>query len=121
MRLSYHSPWNTAAEPSAVLARKLAELAPGDLNHVSFTTGGSTAVDTAIRFTHFFNNVLGPPAQKRVISREKAYHGSTYLSATVPGQERSKTLFDIEARPTHLLQNVNPNLRPQALQAAARR
>src|SRR3546814_8713295 len=76
------SPWNTAGEPSALLARKLAELAPGDLNHVSFTTGGSTAVDTALRFTHFFNNVLGRPEKKRIISREKAYHGSTYLSAT---------------------------------------
>ncbi|HEY9547986.1 MAG TPA: aminotransferase [Kiloniellaceae bacterium] len=118
MRLSYHSPWNTAAEPSAVLARKLAELAPGDLNHVSFTTGGSTAVDTAIRFTHFFNNVLGRPEKKRVISREKAYHGSTYLSATVTGKERSKTLFDIEARLTHLLPNVNPNLRPQGMSEA---
>src|SRR3546814_12186155 len=88
------------------------ELAPGDLNHVSFTTGGSTAVDTAIRFTHFFNNVLGRPEKKRVISREKAYHGSTYLSATVPGKKRSKTLFDIEERLTHLLPNVNPNLSP---------
>src|SRR3546814_5494560 len=75
MRLSYHSSWNTAAEPSAVLARKLAVLAPGDLNHVSVTTGGSTAVDTAIRFTHFFNNVLGRPEKKRVLTREKASHG----------------------------------------------
>src|SRR3546814_15576055 len=41
MRLSYHSPWNTAAEPSAVLARKLAELAPGDHKHVSYPNGGS--------------------------------------------------------------------------------
>ncbi|MGF1593066.1 MAG: aminotransferase [Kiloniellaceae bacterium] len=118
MKLSYHSPWNTAGEPSAMLARKLAELAPGDLNHVSFTTGGSTAVDTAIRFTHFFNNVLGRPEKKRVISREKAYHGSTYLSATVTGKERSKSLFDIEARLTHFLPNVNPNLRPAGMSEA---
>ncbi len=118
MKLSYHSPWNTAGEPSALLARKLAALAPGDLNHVSFTTGGSTAVDTAIRFTHFFNNLLGRPEKKRVISREKAYHGSTYLSATVTGKERSKTLFDIEARLTHFLPNVNPNLRPPEMSEA---
>jgi len=118
MKLSYHSPWNTAGEPSALLAHKLAALAPGDLNHVSFTTGGSTAVDTAIRFTHFFNNLLGRPEKKRVISREKAYHGSTYLSATVTGKERSKTLFDIEARLTHFLPNVNPNLRPAGMSEA---
>ena len=118
MKLSYHSPWNTAGEPSALLAHKLAALAPGDLNHVSFTTGGSTAVDTAIRFTHFFNNLLGRPEKKRVISREKAYHGSTYLSATVTGKERSKTFFDIEARLTHFLPNVNPNLRPAGMSEA---
>ncbi len=118
MKLSYHSPWNTAGEPSALLARKLAELSPGDLNHVSFTTGGSTAVDTALRFTHFFNNVLGRPEKKRVISREKAYHGSTYLSATATGKERSKTLFDIEERLTHFLPNVNPNLRPAEMSEA---
>ena len=112
MKLAYHSPWNTAGEPSAVLARKLAELAPGDLNHVSFTTGGSTAVDTALRFVHFYNNVLGRPEKKRVISREKAYHGSTYLSATATGKERLKTVFDIEKRLVHFLPNVNPNLRP---------
>jgi putrescine---pyruvate transaminase len=115
MQLSYHSPWNTAAEPSAVLAHKLAELAPGDLNHVFFTTGGSTAVDTALRFTHFYNNCLGRPEKKRVISREKAYHGSTYLAASATGKERDKSLFDIEKRLTHFLPNVNPNLRPQGM------
>lgn len=115
MKLAYHSPWNTAGEPSALLARKLAELAPGDLNHVSFTTGGSTAVDTAIRFIHFYNNVLGRPEKKRVISREKAYHGSTYLSATMTGKERLQTLFDTEKRLVHFLPNVNPNLRPAGM------
>ena len=113
MKLAYHSPWNTAGEPSALLARKLAELAPGDLNHVSFTTGGSTAVDTAVRFIHFYNNVLGRPEKKRVISREKAYHGSTYLSASMTGKERLETRFDIEKRLVHFLPNVNPNLRPK--------
>jgi len=115
MKLCYHSPWNTAGEPSALLAHKLAELSPGDLNHVSFTTGGSTAVDTAIRFIHFYNNVLGRPEKKRVISREKAYHGSTYLSATMTGKERLKTQFDTEKRLVHFLPNVNPNLRPAGI------
>lgn len=118
VKLAYHSPWNTAGEPSAVLAHRLAELAPGDLNHVSFTTGGSTAVDTALRFTHFYNNVLGRPEKKRVISREKAYHGSTYLSATVTGKERSKSLFDVETRLVSFLPDVNPNLRPAGMSEA---
>src|SRR5690606_483286 len=97
----------------------LAELAPGDLKHVSFTTGGSTAVDTALRFTHFYNNVLGRPEKKRVISREKAYHGSTYLSATVTGKERHKGRFDVEQRLVHFLPDVNPNLRPEDMSEEA--
>ena len=112
MRLSYHSPWNTASEPGALLAKKLADLAPGDLNTVFFTTGGSTAVDTALRFMHFYNNRLGRPEKKVAISREKAYHGSTYLAASVTGKERSKSWCDIDREQTHLLPDVNPSTRP---------
>lgn len=115
MQLAYHSPWNTASEPPAILAKKLADLAPGDLNTVFFTTGGSTAVDTAIRFVHFYNNRLGRPDKKTVISREKAYHGSTYLAASVTGKERSKTWFDLDDERTHFLPNVNPSARPDGV------
>ncbi|MEQ8829971.1 MAG: aminotransferase [Alphaproteobacteria bacterium] len=115
MQLAYHSPWNTASEPSAVLAKKLADLAPGDLNTVFFTTGGSTAVDTAIRFMHFYNNRLGRRDKKIVISREKAYHGSTYLSASVTGKERSKSWFDLDRENAILLPNVNPSIRPEGM------
>ena len=111
LELSYASPWGAANEPAARLARKLAELAPGDLNTVQFTTGGSTAVDTALRFSHFYNNRKGRPGKKVVISREKSYHGSTYLSATVSGRERFASWFDREERLVHFLPDVNPNRR----------
>ena len=114
MRLSYNSPWGFANEPAARLARKLAELAPGDLNTVMFTTGGSTAVDTALRFTHFYNNRLGRPDKKVVISRERSYHGSTYLSASVSGKERFASWFDRDAR-VHFLPDISPNLRPAGM------
>ena len=90
-----------------MLAEKLAQLAPGDLNHVFFTTGGSTAVDTALRFTQFYNNVLGRPYKKKIISREKAYHGSTYLSASCSGKERDKTFMDTDTENVHFLPSVN--------------
>ena len=119
MRLSYHSPWNTASEPGALLAKKLADLAPGDLNTVFFTTGGSTAVDTALRFVHFYNNRLGRPDKKVVISREKAYHGSTYLAASVTGKERSKSWFDVDGERTHLLPDINPSTRQDGMSLEA--
>ena len=112
MQLSYHSPWNTASEPSAILAKKLADLAPGDLNNVFFVTGGSTAVDSAVRFMHFYNNRLGRPDKKVVLAHEKAYHGSTFLAASLTGKERNRSWLDMDRSRTRFLPDVNPTLRP---------
>lgn len=94
MALSYNSPWYTMNEPSAVLARRLAQHAPGDLDHVFLTTGGSSAVETALRFMQFYNNVLGRPHKKKIVTRERAYHGSTYLSASLNGRPRDRDWMD---------------------------
>ena len=118
-KLAYTSPFTNTTQPSAVLARKLAEMAPGDLNTVFFTTGGSTAVDTALRTMHFMNNRLGRPEKKIVISREKAYHGSTYLAHSVTGKEREKNRFDIEKRLVRFLPDVNPYNRPEGMSVEA--
>ena len=69
--------------PAARLAAKLAELAPGSLNHVAFATSGSCAVDTAIRLAHYYQSRRGEPQRRYVISRQNSYHGSTYLGMTV--------------------------------------
>ena len=119
MKLPYASPWTTVTEPSSILAKKIAELAPGDLNNVFFTTGGSTAVDTAIRTMHFMNNRLGRQDKKIVLAREKGYHGSTYLASTVTGKERDKSRFDIEDRLVHFLPDVNPYRRPDTMSVEA--
>ena len=68
MALSYNTPWYTMNEPSAVLAERIADHAPGDLDHVFFTTGGSSAVETALRFMQFYNNVRGRPEKKLILS-----------------------------------------------------
>ena len=86
MKLSYNSPWYTTNSPAAELAARIAEMTPGDLNRIFFTTGGSTAVDSALRFTEFYNNVLGRPDKKRIIVRKDGYHGSTNLTAACSGR-----------------------------------
>ncbi|NTT86456.1 aminotransferase [Tabrizicola fusiformis] len=70
-------------DPAARLAAKLAELAPGDLNRVHFTTGGSTAVDTAVRMVSFYHHARGNPGKSGIVARENSYHGSTYLTQSV--------------------------------------
>ena len=113
--LAYFSPFNNTNSSAVHLAKEIAKRTPGDLNHVLFTTGGSTAVDSALRFVHFRNNVLGKPEKKIIISREKAYHGSTYLAASVSGKERDKGWMDQAQELSHFLPHVNPALRSEDL------
>ncbi len=111
-RIPYMSPYSMTNEAPSRLARKIAELAPGDLDHVFFTTGGSTAVETAIRFVHFRNNVLGQPERKVIISRADSYHGSTYLTASLSGKVGNKSRFDHVVEGIDFVTSVNPWRRP---------
>ncbi len=65
------------SEPAIRLAARLAELAPGDLNHVYFTLGGSDAIDSTIRFIRYYYHVRGTPQKDQFISVEHGYHGSS--------------------------------------------
>jgi adenosylmethionine-8-amino-7-oxononanoate aminotransferase len=118
-QLTYVSPWTSATQPPAVLAHRLAEVSPGDLNTVFFTTGGSSAVDTALRFVHFYNNVKGRPKKKTIIAREKGYHGSTYLAASVSGKERDRKFIDTNSDFVRFLPDVNPYIRPAGMSVEA--
>jgi adenosylmethionine-8-amino-7-oxononanoate aminotransferase len=75
--LAYFPLW-TYAHPSAItLAAKLAELAPGDLNRVFFTTGGGDGVEAAWKLARQYHQLRGEGTRYKVISRDLAYHGST--------------------------------------------
>ncbi len=115
MQMPYASPWSFTSEPAAILAQMIAERAPGDLNAVHFTTGGSTAVDTALRTAMFMNKRLGRPDKKIIIAREKGYHGSTFLAATVTGKERFETQFEKVDNLVRFLPDVNPYHRPDGM------
>ena len=112
LEMPYFSPWSVGTAPAGELGEKLAALAPGDLNHSFFATGGSTATDSAMRFAMFYNNFLGRPEKKHIISRQDAYHGSTYLSASVSGKGRDKNFLDFETGFIHLISSPNPYRRP---------
>ena len=107
-KIEYCSPFSESTEISAELASVLADLSPGDLNTVFFTTDGSTANDTALRFVMFYNNILGRPNKKHIITRDKAYHGSTYLTGSITGKDREKNNFDFEKNFIHHISSPLP-------------
>ncbi len=119
MALSYNTPWYTMNAPSAVLAERLAAHAPGDLDHVFFTTGGSSAVETALRFMQFYNNVRGRPEKKLIVSRGGAYHGSTYLSASLNGRPRDRDWMDAADELVVKLSSPDPFRRPAGMSLEA--
>ena len=112
-RLPYCSPWYYTNEPAAELAKQIAHRTPGDLNNVFFTTCGSTAIDSALRFVQFYFNFLDKPQKKTIIARDKGYHGSTYLATSVSGKERDKRKLDTISNNISFLSDVNPNLRDE--------
>ena len=118
MELSYNSPWYTMNEPSVALSARLAGHAPGDLSHVFYTTGGSSAVETALRFMQFANNVRGRPEKKLIVSRQGGYHGSTYLSASLNGRPRDHDWMDSASDQVIKLTCPNPFRRPAGMDEA---
>ena len=103
MTLSYATSFTVINNREVELAERIAAKTPGDLNRIYFTTGGSTAVDSALRLCQLASNIKGQPHRKHILTREKAYHGSTYLSASITGKERDKTAMDIMRNGIHFL------------------
>ena len=95
MQMQYYNPFGHSTNvPAAELGFWLAQNAPGDLNHVYYTCGGSTANDAAIRLVHYYNSMRGLHRKKKIISRNCAYHGATYVAAELTGILATKNSFD---------------------------
>ncbi|WP_371060950.1 aspartate aminotransferase family protein [Rhodosalinus sp. 5P4] len=81
----YNTFFQTTHVPVVALAARIAELAPGDLNHVFFASSGSEANDTNIRLVRHYWAMKGQPQRDTIISRRNAYHGSSIGSASLGG------------------------------------
>lgn len=81
----YNTFFQTTHVPAIALSQRLAELAPGDLNHVFFAGSGSEANDTNIRMVRTYWDMKGKPSKKVIISRHNAYHGSSVGSGSLGG------------------------------------
>ncbi|MFN3293606.1 MAG: aminotransferase class III-fold pyridoxal phosphate-dependent enzyme, partial [Gemmobacter sp.] len=84
--LSYYNTFfQTTHVPAIALAAKIAELAPGDLNHVFYACSGSEANDTNIRLVRQYWALKGQPQRHILISRKNGYHGSTMGGGSLGG------------------------------------
>ena len=83
--LAFYTNWSYAHPRSIELASRIAELAPGDLNRVFFTSGGSEAVESAWKLAKAYHGVRGEPRRHKLISRKLAYHGTSMGALTATG------------------------------------
>ena len=80
-------------EPTALLAERLISMAPGPMSKVFFGNSGSDANDTQVKLVWYYNNALGRPEKKKIISRQRGYHGVTVMIASLSGlRQRARRL-----------------------------
>ena len=82
-------------EPAIELAEKLKEIAPIPISKVFYTSSGSEANDTQVKLAWYMNNARGRPNKKKIISRQKAYHGVTIMAASLTGLPYNHMGFDL--------------------------
>ena len=92
--LAYFPLWSYAHPKAIELAQRLADLAPGDLNRVFFTTSGSEAVESAWKLAKQYFKLIGQPERYKVISREIAYHGTSMGALAITGLADIKYPFE---------------------------
>jgi 4-aminobutyrate--pyruvate transaminase len=82
-------------EPAIQLAEKLKEIVPAPASKMFFTSSGSEANDTQIKLAWYYNNARGKPRKKKIISRKRAYHGTTIATASLTGLPIFHADFDL--------------------------
>jgi adenosylmethionine-8-amino-7-oxononanoate aminotransferase len=92
--LDFFTTWSYAHPRAIELAERIAALAPGDLNRVFFTSGGSEAVESAIKLSRNFHRLGGKGQKTKVIAREIAYHGTSLGALSVTGITSVRSQFE---------------------------
>ena len=91
----YHSFTGKVPAISTELAERLVGMAPAGMAKALFANSGSEANDTAVKLAWYINNALGRPAKKKIISRQRAYHGVTIASGSLTGLAFAHNDFDL--------------------------
>jgi adenosylmethionine-8-amino-7-oxononanoate aminotransferase len=92
--LAYATTWDTAHPRAIELAERIAGLAPGNLDRVFFTSGGSESVESALKLARAYHRARGAPSRVKVVARELAYHGTTFGALSATGLPSVRTPFE---------------------------
>jgi L-2,4-diaminobutyrate transaminase len=91
----YHSYVGHGTEASITLSKMIIDRAPANMSKVYFGLGGSDANETNIKLVWYYNNILGRPEKKKIISRWRGYHGSGLVTGSLTGLELFHKNFDL--------------------------
>ena len=105
--LGFYTNWSYAHPPAIELAARIASLAPGDLNRVFFTSGGSEAVESAYKLARQYHKVTGNPNKTKLIAREIAYHGTSLGALSATGITGLRQPFEPLTPGDHHVPNTN--------------
>jgi len=91
----YHAYVGHGTEASITLSKMIIDRAPKNMSKVYFGLSGSDANETNIKLVWYYNNVLGRPEKKKIISRWRGYHGSGLMTGSLTGLELFHKKFDL--------------------------
>jgi len=95
----YHAYVGHGTEASITLAQMIIERAPAHMSRVYFGLSGSDANETNIKLIWYYNNILGRPEKKKIISRWRGYHGSGVMTGSLTGLALFHAHFDLPRAP----------------------
>jgi len=95
----YHAYVGHGTEASITLAKMILDRAPAGMSKVYFGLGGSDANETNIKLVWYYNNILGRPEKKKIISRWRGYHGSGLMTGSLTGLATFHNKFDLPLSP----------------------
>ncbi|MDC1210981.1 aminotransferase class III-fold pyridoxal phosphate-dependent enzyme, partial [Porticoccaceae bacterium] len=91
------------------LADKLAEMIPMEDAVISFGNSGSDANDTHIKLLRYYHEAIGKPERRKIIARERSYHGVTIASAALTGLPVTQKHFDLPVDALGILRTDHPH------------
>lgn len=109
----YHSFTGKVPAVTLELSERLVEMAPKPMSKVLYANSGSESNDTAVKVAWYYQNALGRPDKKKIISRQRGYHGVTITSGSLTGMDYAHKGFDLP-RP-HVIHAEAPHYFREAL------